>query len=96
MVSLIDDRLITRSPKSIAGLIEVRGVGPLHVPYQDHATLFMLVDLVDSSQIPRLPPDPLPREQILGRQVPLSVLAPFEASAPLKLKLLLDGNLVSG
>lgn len=95
-ISLIDDRLIVSSPTTIAGLIEVRGIGPLCVPYQDHATLFLIIDLVESSAVPRLQPDPLPQEQILGRQVPSTVLAPFEASAPLKLKLLLDGNLFSG
>ncbi len=95
-ISLIDDQLIVRAPATIAGLIEVRGIGPLCVPCRDHATLVLVVDLVKSSAVPRLQPDPPPQEQILGRQVPLTVLAPFEASAPLKLKLLLDGNLLSG
>lgn len=89
-VSLIDDRLVVRPPAPIAGLLEVRGIGPLRVPYQDSATLFILVDLVENSAVPRLPADPLPQEQIFGRSVPLTVLAPFEASAALKLKLLLE------
>lgn len=95
LVSLIDDVLIVRSPATIAGLIEVRGIGPLRVPYQDDASLHMIVDLVEHGEVPRLLPDPLPHEQILGRAVPLTVLAPFETSAALKLKLLLDGNLLS-
>lgn len=89
-VSLVDDQLTVRSPATIAGLIEVRGIGPLRVPYQENAILCIIVDLAENSEVPRLPPDPLPQEQILGRPVPLTVLAPFEASASLKLKLLLE------
>lgn len=90
LVSLLDGQLTVRSPVTIAGLIEVRGIGPLRVPYQDNAILCIIVDLAEGSEVPRLPPDPLPQEQILGLPVPLTVLAPFEASASLKLKLLLE------
>src|SRR6185312_7598075 len=45
------------------------------------------VDLVPESDVPRMPPEPLENIAIAGVSLPLLRLAPFEVSAPLKLKL---------
>lgn len=85
--------LQARAPATIAGRLEVRGVGIVSVPHLHEAALALVVDLVLPQDIERLPPDPLPRTEILGIAVPVARLAAFEASSPAKLKLLLTESL---
>jgi HPr kinase/phosphorylase len=80
-----DNRILVRAPAAIAGLIEVRGVGILRVDPVDEAPLALIVDLVPSAAIERLPDDRF--EAVLGLAIPLIALAPFEASAAAKLRL---------
>ena len=80
-----DDHVLVRAPATIAGLIEVRGVGILRLDPLDEARLALVVDLVPSAEVERLPE---PRcEVVLGLAVPLIAIAPFEASAAAKLRL---------
>jgi HPr kinase/phosphorylase len=81
--------LIASAPATLAGKIEVRGLGILEVPHLADATLMLAVDLVAPSEMPRMPADPNEKTMIAGLAVALLRLAPFEASAPLKLKLAL-------
>lgn len=89
IVKRVADRLVARAPESIAGLMEIRGVGICRVPSADEARIVLLVDLVAREAVVRLPPDPLPTEDILGLPVPKAQLASFESSALLKLRLLM-------
>jgi HPr kinase/phosphorylase len=79
--------LVARAPKTIRGVMEVRGVGIVRVPTSASARLRLVVDLVPSHAVPRLP-DPH-WEEIAGVRVPSVALASFEASAPLKVRLAL-------
>jgi HPr kinase/phosphorylase len=82
-----EGHILVRAPATIAGLIEVRGVGILGLDPLDEVRLALVVDLVAAAQIERLPE---PRfETILGLAIPLLALAPFEASAAAKLSLAL-------
>ncbi|HUI34221.1 MAG TPA: HPr kinase/phosphatase C-terminal domain-containing protein [Stellaceae bacterium] len=82
------DAIFARTPATIAGLIEARGVGILRVDPLAVARLSLIVDLVAPDAIERLPE---PRsEAILGLLIPLIALAPFEASATAKLRFALD------
>lgn len=75
--------LIARAPATIAGKIEVRGIGILSLPAVDRTPLRLAVDLVAPSALERLPE---PRHcSYLGIDLPLIALAPFEASAAAKL-----------
>lgn len=90
--------LMTRAPKPIAGLIEVRGVGIVRVESLPMARLALIADLVAVQHVERLP-EPS-SETIFGLAIPRVAVAPFEASAPIKLRLALDaatgeGNLAS-
>ena len=81
------DDIIMSAPATIAGQMEVRGIGIVPVPSVASAPLRLVVDLLPSAEIERMP---LPREcSFLGCTVPLIALAPFEASAPAKLRLAL-------
>ena len=78
-------QVLVRAPAEISGLIEVRGVGVLRVASLDEAPLVLVVDLVTSAQVERIPGSRF--EVIFGLAVPLIALAPFEASAAAKLHL---------
>jgi serine kinase of HPr protein (carbohydrate metabolism regulator) len=79
--------MVNAHPK-LAGLIEVRGLGILPVAHLPEAGLVLVADLVAGGDIERLP-DPWPVTDVLGVPVPVMRIAPFEASAPLKLALAL-------
>jgi HPr kinase/phosphorylase len=82
-----DCDIVVRAPATIAGLLEVRGVGVLRLDPLDEVRLALVVDLVPAAQIERLPE---PRfETILGLAIPLLALAPFEGSTAAKLRLAL-------
>jgi HPr kinase/phosphorylase len=80
------DRILASAPPAIAGLIEVRGVGLVRVPAAVAAPLILIAELVVAGDIERMPEPQF--EMILGLTLPLVTLAPFEASAPAKLRLL--------
>ncbi len=82
-------QLLASPPKTIAGKIEIRGLGIVAVPYLSEAELVLVCDLVSGNDVPRLPVEPWERTEIAGRLVPALKLAPFELSAPLKLKMAL-------
>lgn len=87
-------KLLLTCPDTIRGLLEVRGLGIVTVPAQDEAELELLVDLIAAEDVERLPdPD---CTAILGVRVRRLALYPFEASAPLKLLLALQGAAAVG
>jgi serine kinase of HPr protein (carbohydrate metabolism regulator) len=81
------EAVLARAPATIAGLIEVRGLGIVRLDSLPVARLALVVDLVAPDAIERLPEQR--SEAILGVSIPLVALAPFEASAPAKLRLAL-------
>ncbi len=84
--------LIARPPDAIAGRIEVRGVGIMEVPYAATARLVLAVELAEPVAIARLP-DPQPSMSLLGAEIPLVRVAPFETSTHLKVLLALARGL---
>jgi len=83
----VADGLLARSPASIAGRMEVRGVGILRVPTVPSALLRLVIDLVALDRVERLPEPQFC--DYLQCSLPLLALAPFEASAPAKIRLAL-------
>ena len=49
-------KLYGRAPKSIAGLLEIRGVGILKIPSIKKARIMLAIKLVNEKMVPRLPP----------------------------------------
>jgi HPr kinase/phosphorylase len=69
-------RLIARAPASLAGLMEIRGVGICRLPYEPIAVVGLVVDLATASE--RMPqPDALATE-IDGVRLPRLAVAPGE------------------
>jgi HPr kinase/phosphorylase len=81
----LGDRVLVRAPAVIAGLIEIRGLGILRVETIEEAPLALIVDLLPSGQIERMPENRI--ESVLGLDIRLIALAPLEASAAAKLRL---------
>ena len=81
-LSVVAGRLLASPPASIAGLIEVRGVGIVAMPYAAVVPVALVVDLAAP---PDRFPDPATRE-LLGVAIPLVALAAAEASAALKIE----------
>lgn len=77
-------RLLVEAPPTIRGKLEIRGLGIVDVPCASRCTLVLAADLTTPDKVERLP-DPPPQTEIMGVSVALMHLAPFEASAPLKL-----------
>lgn len=86
IVTLVDGRVQASAPDTIIGKMEVRGLGVIDVPSGGHAPLALVIDL--SHEIERMPSDPVQRT-IAGADVPVVKVAPFEASAPIKVELAL-------
>ena len=61
----------------------------MELPFLAEAELALVCDLVDEMDVPRMPPEPWEQAVIAGIAVPAVKLAPFEASAPIKLKIAL-------
>jgi HPr kinase/phosphorylase len=78
--------LLAAAPPTIAGLIEIRGIGIINMEMAAPAPLLLIADLVAPGEVERVPPQGC--ETILGISVALIALAPFEASAVAKVRLL--------
>lgn len=84
------DLLIARPPATIAGKLEVRGIGIVELPSCAEAELRLVIRLAAPADVPRLPEPDAEHTAFLGVSLPVMALAPFEASAPLKLRLALQ------
>jgi serine kinase of HPr protein (carbohydrate metabolism regulator) len=81
------DRLIAAAPPTIAGKLEVRGIGIVDMPTAGDVPVALLVEL--TSDIQRIPDDGQERP-ILGVPIPLVSIDAMAASAPSKVALALD------
>ena len=81
------ERLIATAPPTIAGKLEVRGLGVVELERTDNVPVALAVEL--TSEIQRLPDDSRER-LILGIKVPLISINAAEASAPAKVALALN------
>lgn len=78
------DQGMARAPASLAGLIEVRGLGVLRLPYVSEARLALVVDV--AARLERLP---APTRHI-ALDLPLVAIEPAAASAAQRVALALD------
>lgn len=81
------DRLLASAPPTIAGKLEVRGIGIVEVERINDVPVALILEL--TSDIQRLPDDSRERP-ILGVPLPFVTLDAMPASAPAKVDLALD------
>lgn len=80
-------RLIASAPPTIAGKLEIRGMGIIEMETESDVPVALLIEL--TSEIQRLPDENRERP-ILGVPLPLVSLDAMAASAPSKVALALD------
>lgn len=78
-------RLYACTPATIAGMLEVRGMGVVHLPYLDKAPLALAVRI----GAPERMPEPNSVWVIDGHRLAAMAVAALEASAPIKVELML-------
>ncbi len=88
LVSRIGERVVGTAPTTLAGQLEVRGVGIVAVAHATSADIRLIIDLVPRDQVPRLPEPAI--GDLLGLPIPCFRLHAFEVSAPDKVGLLLQ------
>ena len=81
------ERLLASAPGTIAGKLEVRGIGIVEIEHVSEIPVSLIVEL--TSDIQRLPDDSRYRP-ILGVNLPLITIDAMTASAPSKVALALD------
>jgi HPr kinase/phosphorylase len=81
----VADRIIASAPPTIAGFIEVRGIGPVPMTTEEGVWLRLAVDLKPTREIERLPEET--GTTLLGMRLPLVAVDPFTASAAAKVRL---------
>jgi serine kinase of HPr protein (carbohydrate metabolism regulator) len=81
------NRLLASAPPTIAGKLEIRGIGIVEMERIDSVPVALLIEL--TSDIQRLPDDSRERP-ILGVKLPLITIDAMTASAPSKVALALD------
>jgi serine kinase of HPr protein (carbohydrate metabolism regulator) len=84
-LSIVDGRLLAITPETIAGQIEVRGLGIVAMPHRSPMPVSLLIEL--GAPVERMP-EPR-RRTVCGVTLPSVGLDPFEASAPIKAELAL-------
>lgn len=84
-----DSTLFSTGESSLAGLVEIRGVGITDFSFVKECRIDALVDLVpDYNAVPRLPE--ADKEEICGITLPRFSLFPFESSALYKMQLIAE------
>ena len=87
VVRLDGGRLFASPPPTIAGKLEIRGIGIVDIEHDSDLPVALLVELM--SDIQRLPDDARERP-VLGVNLPLISIDAMAASAPSKVALALD------
>lgn len=84
-LSVRQGRLYAAPPETLAGKLEVRGVGVVNLNHVNRARVGLVCDLVPKTPARMPAPVTVTLEEIA---LPLHTLAAFEASTPAKLRLL--------
>jgi HPr kinase/phosphorylase len=91
-LTVTEGKLLASPPASIAGLLEVRGVGIVRFPWTACTPIALVVDLARPEAIERLPSPTT--TLLLSVRVPSMRLDPWPASAVMKLRLAVNQALL--
>jgi len=87
-LTLRDNAVIATAPEKLTGKMEVRGLGIVSVDFLPETALALVADLIAPTDVERMP-EPA-KVDLLGLSVALIRLAPFQASAPAKVRAALN------
>jgi len=83
------NRIMASPPTSLAGLLEVRGVGICSYDFLKKCQLAVVIDLKPGCTPERMPDINDQRQSLLGVDIACFQLDPFQASAPAKVRIML-------
>jgi serine kinase of HPr protein (carbohydrate metabolism regulator) len=89
IVRRVEGKLLASAPPNITGLFEVRGVGLLPMPFDIDTPVALIASIAEN--IDRLPEATTTRI-VAGIAIPTCLIAPLEASAPIKVEMLLKAR----
>jgi HPr kinase/phosphorylase len=69
-VSVEEGALMARPPGTLAGLLEVRGLGIVKFPYRVESRIDLVLDLLPEAEIPRMPSENDARVRLMGVTLP--------------------------
>jgi HPr kinase/phosphorylase len=81
------DTLLASAPSSIAGLLEVRGLGIVSLPAVRDVPLLLVADLMPHASIPRMPDPQQQVVELLGLHIARCAIDPLAASAVARLRM---------
>jgi len=91
-------QVVGSPPTSLAGLLEIRGVGIMHVDYVRDFPVGLVVELKKAGEIERIPDFPNACARVLGQAIPLIEIATGDMAAAAKVRtsagIILGGNAV--
>jgi len=87
-LSAENGRVFATAPQRLSGLLEIRGLGLWRRPALRRAELRLIVNLVPRDAVPRLPESQF--AALAGAELPVLALHAFDASAPIKLRVVLQ------
>lgn len=90
ILRLVEGRVIASAPPTIAGSLEIRGLGIVNLPHRAEAVLAIAVRLLAREKIERLPDMAKDRFEILGVLLPQIAVDSVSASAPARIRAALD------
>lgn len=85
LVHAVNGVAVASAPDNLAGLLEVRGLGIVRLPHLASAPVGLVAEMSAPDAVERLPKPEM--REIEGVALPRLCMAPFEASAPAKLRL---------
>ena len=93
-LALENGKIFGSAPEILKGLLEVRGIGIVKYPYAEKVQVQLVVDLLKTAEeVERMPKNA--HENILGVEIAKIDLYAKESSAPEKVLLKLNGNIVN-
>ena len=90
VLTTLAGRLLARPPERLQGLLEIRGLGILKVPFRSQTTVGLMVVLASASTIDRMPEADDLVHDLLGVKLPLLRLDAQYASAPARVRAALE------
>ena len=84
LISAQGGRLLAAAPKTLAGKLEIRGLGIVQRPYVSPVAVALLVDLLPLAQCPRMPGPHELEAALAGIVVPRVFIAIGSADAPFR------------
>ncbi len=86
------NQIYAAPPRELAGRIEVRGLGIVHLAHVSEARIDLVVDLVARNDIERLPDAGANQTDLAGVRLPRLFLCAFDASAIARITLALGAR----